>query len=375
MKILKIHVQHIKVPLKKSYSLSKAVGTLEYTEPIFVKIVTDKGVWGIGETDPLVPFTEESPETIKVILKRYLGPAILGVSPLNIANIHKIMDKAIKGNYLAKAAVDIACYDILGKSSNLPVYNLLGGRLQKEMPIMWSLGSDAPEKNAEEAVKVKEQGYKSIMIKVGALNLNDDVERVKAIRNAVGEDYPLIVDANQGWNANSAIKFAVLVEEFNISLLEQPVPYWDIDGMKKVKENINIPLSADESLFTIHDAKTLIQNKAADVFSIKVCKHGGIYKAKEIMNLAKIYGIPCMMNSMIEEGVTQAASLHLGASVNNLWDLGHAYFSPLRLKEDVTDYSSNIINGSLKINEKSGLGINIINEKIEKYMVDEFTIL
>ncbi|PAB59182.1 mandelate racemase/muconate lactonizing enzyme family protein [Anaeromicrobium sediminis] len=374
MKILKVSVKHIKVPLKKPYSLSKVVGTIKNTEPIIVRIVTDKGIWGIGETDPLQLFTEETPETIKMILEKYICPAILGLNPLNIANIHKRMDQVVKGNYLAKAAIDIACYDIIGKYANLPIHSLLGGRLREEIPIMWSLGSDLPEKNAEEAIKVKEQGYRSIMIKVGALSISDDIERVKAIRNAVGRECSLIVDANQGWDTHSAIRFAKLVEEYSISLFEQPVPYWDIAGMVKIRQNISIPLSADESLFTINDAKALIEKKAVDVFSIKVCKHGGIYKAKEIMDLAKTFGISCMMNSMIEEGITQAASLHLGASSNNLWKFGHAYFSPLRLKEDITDYSMSIGKGSIKINDQSGLGIHIFDEKIEKYKVDEVTI-
>ncbi|CAH2214706.1 mandelate racemase/muconate lactonizing enzyme family protein [Tepidibacter aestuarii] len=374
MKILKIDIEHIKVPLKKVYNLSKAIGSIENTEPILVKIFTDEGLLGIGETNPFPHFTEETPETIKAIIKKYIGPSILGMNPLNIASIHKAMDSIIKGNYLSKAAIDIACYDIKGKYSNLPIHNLLQGRLREEIPIMWSLGSDLPEKNAEEAIKIKNQGYKSIMIKVGALSIFDDIERIKSIRDAVGKDYPLIVDANQGLDVNTAIKFAKKIEKYDISLLEQPVPYWDIAGMAKVRQNINIPVSADESLFTIHDAKVLIESKAVDVFSIKVSKHGGIYKAKQIMDLAKTYGIYCLMNSMIEEGITQAASLQLGASASNLWEFGHAYFSPLRLKEDITDYSNNIINGSIKINDKPGLGINAFDQIIEKYKVDEFTI-
>ncbi|MBA1336222.1 MAG: hypothetical protein HPY66_2467 [Firmicutes bacterium] len=374
MKITKIEVVHIKVPLKKPYNLSKAYGTLRTTEPIVVKMYTDEGFMGIGETDPMSMFTGENPETVKVVIKNYLGPAIIGAEPVNIAKIHEKMDCIVKDNYLAKAAIDMACYDIMGKVTDFPVHTLLGGKLRKRIPIMGALGSDKPENNAKEALEIKKSGYSSIMIKVGALDVLADAERVKAVREAVGDGFPLIVDANQGWDSGTAIKFVRLVEKYNIALLEQPVPYWDIDGMARVRKSIDIPVSADESLFSIHDAARLIREKAADLFSIKVAKHGGIYKAKQIMDLADAFGIPCMMNSMIEEGITQAASLQLGASARNLWGVGHAYSSPTRLEDDISDYSDQIIDGNVEVNEKPGLGIRIIEEKLERYKIDEFTV-
>ncbi len=375
MRIEKIEVIHIRVPLKKPYKLSKRFGTLRNTEPVIVKLFTDQGLIGIGETDPRPPFTEENSETVKMLVKQYLGPAIIGMDPVNIATMHQVMDSMLKGNYLAKAAIDMACYDLIGKAANLRVCDLLGGALQEKIPIMWSVGGDTPEKNAEEALQRKDEGYASLMIKVGGPDVLDDVKRVKAIRGVVGHEYPLIVDANQGWDAHTAIGFCRRVVNCDIALLEQPVPYWDIEGLIKVKNSINIPVSADESVFTIYDAKTLIEKNAADVFSIKVAKHGGIFRSKEIMKLAETYGIQCMLNSMIEEGITQAASLQLGASANNLWKPGHAYFSPLRLEDDISNYSSQIMNGWVHVPEKPGLGITIREEIIEAYTVDKFEII
>ncbi|MCP4405607.1 MAG: mandelate racemase [bacterium] len=374
MKIEKIEVIHIRMPLKKPYTLSKTFGTLRNTEPVVVKLFTDGGAIGVGETNPMPPFTEEDSETVKMLIKRYLGPAIIASDPVKIAKIHQMMDSILKGNYLAKAAIDMACYDLIGKAANLRVCDLLGGALQEKIPIMWSLGGDTPEKNAEEALQRKHEGYTSTMIKVGGTDIVNDVKRVKAIREAVGKEYPLIVDANQGWDFHTAVRFSRRVEDCEIALLEQPVPYWDIEGLVKVKKSIDIPVSADESVFTIHDAKTLIEKNAVDVFSIKVVKHGGIFRSKEIMKLAEAYGIQCMMNSMIEEGISQAASLQLGASANNLWKAGHAYFSPLRLEEDITDYSSQIVNGWVNVPEKPGLGITIGEETLETYTVDTFEI-
>jgi len=370
VRIQGIEVMHIKVPLKKIYKLSKVVGTVEYTEPIIIRLHTDKGIVGIGETDSLAPFTEETPETVKSVLENYLKPKIIGMNPMNIVRIHKEMDKIVKGNYLAKAAIDIACHDILGKAAFLPVYYLLGGLLREEIPIAGSLGADTPENNAREALEYKARGIKTLMIKTGSLPLEEDIERVKAVRKAVGKDVHLIVDANQGWDVAEAIQFGKAVSKYDIDFIEQPVPYWDIEGLAKVRRSLSIPISADESLFTIHDARILIKKSAVDIFSIKVVKHGGIYKAKQIIELANAFNIKCWMNSMIEEGITQAASLHLGvSSLNILEDMGHAYSSPLRLKEDITDYSEQIQpQMTVKVNRKPGLGVMIKEEVLQRYM-------
>jgi len=377
MRIVKIEVFHIKVPLRRSYQLSKVIGTLQFTEPIILRAFTDEGIVGIGETDPLVPFTEESPESIKVCLKRYLGPYLIEqkIDPTNILKVHEEMDKLLKQNLLAKAAIDMACYDILGKQVKLPIYKLLGGCVRSEIPISApaGIGGGSLEDNVKEVLKSVKKGIKTFMVKAGSSTLKEDIARVEAIRK-IDEDIHIIVDANQGWDSYTAIKFGKFIEKYNIDFLEQPVPYWDIDGLVKIRKSINIPISVDETLFTINDAISVIQKGAADIFSIKVAKNGGIYKANQIINLAKAFNIKCFMNSMIEEGITQSASLQLGMSSGNLLELGHAYSSPLRLEEDISNYSDQI-NGDVVIpSQKSGLGIDIKMDVLKKYTIDTFEI-
>ncbi|HHT71062.1 MAG TPA: hypothetical protein GX016_05745 [Firmicutes bacterium] len=372
MKITSIKAYHLKVPLKNKYHLSKAIGTLYYTEPIVVKVMTDVGIVGFGEADPLVGFTHETPETIKCVIREILGPKLLGTNPLNIGLVVEKLDDILCDNLLSKAAFDMACYDILGKVHNTPIHSLLGGKLRDETKIMVGLGGDEPNKNAEDALNMKNEGYGTIMIKVGGLSVEQDVERVSAIRKAVDEDFPLVVDANQGWDPATAIKFAKSIEPYNIEFMEQPVPAWDIDGMAYVRSRSPIPISADEGVQSIHDAIMLIRHQAADIFSIKVVKHGGIYKTRKIMNVAEAFGIPCLMNSMIEMGITQAASQHLGAVSKNLCHIGNCYASPLRLKVDVTDYHKLVNHGVATITDQPGLGILIDEEMIDRYKVDEF---
>lgn len=367
MKITGVHIYRTKIPLKKSYEMSTVVGAVNNTEPIIVKLDTDDGFFGYGETDLIHGFQEDTLNTVVRDIEDKIGPAIIGIDPTNIAKVHEIMDGVVKGHSFSKSAIDIACYDILGKSLDVPVYKLLGGNVRDSIQVMWALGTDSPEANAREAAELKELGYSTIMIKVGALDIAKDAERVQAVRSAVGGRYPLIVDANQGWDADTAIEFWKLVKNQNIALLEQPVHAKDIDGLARVRKHIDIPVSADESILSVEDAVKLAKSEAVDVFSIKVAKHGGIYRTKEIVTVAASFGIDCLMNSMLEEGITQAASLQVGVTLANLAGLGHAYFSPLRLDDDVTTYSQQLKDGVVSVTDKPGLGIDIREDVLSGY--------
>ena len=374
MKICKLEIYHTKVPLKKTYTMSHAVGSIDVTEPIVVKIQTDDGIFGYGETDVIPGFSDETPETIMQVLIKNLGPKVLGADPLNLSKLHRDMDQAVRGNYAAKAAIDMACYDIFGKSCGMPIYKLLGGALREKIPMMRAVGDDSPQNNANEILAYRQQGYNTVMIKVGSSNVEYDAERVRTVREALGKDYRIIVDVNQGWDAETAIKFCKLIRQCEIDLFEQPVPGWDVDSLARIRRKVDIPVSADEGVQTIHDAKHLIQKDAVDVFSIKVAKHGGIHRTKQIMELADVFGIRCLMNSMLEEGITEAASLQLGAVATNLMDVGHAYFSPLRLDDDITTYSAQLKDGFVSISEKPGLGVEIRQDILKKYVFQSRTI-
>lgn len=367
MKITKIEIKKLSIPLPKPYKLSKLYGTLYNTEPVVVKIHTDEGIVGYGETDAMPLFTGESPETVFVVISEALAPALIGRDPLNIAKVHEVMDGITKDMHLAKAALDMACYDILGKFAGLPVCEILGGKLRDELPIMGSIGGGSPEKNAQDALGMLDKGYKSIMVKVGGSDVELDIDRTHAVRQAVGAGYPLIADANQGWDVRRAIRYIKGIDSCKLELFEQPIAAWDVDGLVKIKEKTDMALSADESVMSLENAKILIKEKAVDVFSMKVSKNGGIFRTKEIIDLAGFFGIDCLFNSMIEEGITQAASLALGASTRNLYEYGHAYFSPTRLEADISTFSEQIKNGNICVSTENGLGIEVLEDVVEKY--------
>jgi len=373
MKVVCVEIIETSIPLKKTYRLSRRAGDLQETTPILVKIRTDDGIVGYGETDPWGIFTGETLGTVAAVLKEVLAPNIIGEDPTNVNNINRIQDSLVRGNLMAKSAIEMACYDLLGKSLGIPVHGILGGALYKKMPIMGGIGGGSIEEVIESAKEVINNKYRSIMIKVGRDPVHD-AEGVLAARNILGKDFPIIIDANQGWDRPSAMKFINIAKEAEPVLFEQPIDADDLEGLAEIRRRCDIPISVDESLLSLRDAKEIMRLGAADVFSIKVCKHGGIKRSLEIIDLAKSKGITILFNSMIEEGITQAASLNIALTVSNPFEFGHAFSSPLRLEADITSYSSLVKDGFVQKPERPGLGVVLLEDVLEKYTLRKETV-
>ncbi len=368
MRITAIEIFETKIPLPHPYKLSQRYGTMAYTEPTVVKVHTDAGLIGLGEADAWAGFTSETPQTVSAVLRHDLAPRLLGEDATNILKIHETMNFFMRENHMAKGAIDMAVYDLLGKEAGLPVYRLLGGELRQEVPIMGAFGGDSPEEAAACALAEKSKGYHSLMCKVGRDPLKD-AECFLAVRAAVGKDYPLILDANQGWTLAEAKKFISLAADGEPVLFEQPLVAADIEGMAQLRRVSPVPVSVDESLTDFAAAQEIIKRGAADVFSVKVSKNGGIREARRIIELARDHGIPILFNSMLEEGITQAASLNLALTTENLFEWGHAYFSPLRLEADISSYTSLIRNGRVSAPSAPGLGVEVLEDVFDKYIV------
>lgn len=379
MKITKIKVRRLAVPLKHPYHLSREYGIFSTATPVVVEMHTDAGIVGYGECDPWPLFTGDSAEVSQLILEKHLAPMLIGADPTNINGLHGKMNAIIRNQHLTKSAIDMAAYDIWGKATGMPVHQLLGGNVRENntMKCMWSIGGSTPEESAADVLEAKAQGYDGCMIKIGGPDYKLDADRTRAVREAVGKDYPLIVDANQGWDVDTAIRYWKRIRDLDILFFEQPLQSWDVEGMAKIRRAIDIPLSADEGVMTLQDARNLVKAEAVDVFSIKVTKNGGIQPAKTICDYAAANGINLFFNSMIEEGITQAASLQIGATCRNIvTTIGHAYFSPNRLEQDICTYHTQIKpeQGLVEISHKPGLGIELYPEVMEKYTMQTVTV-
>jgi len=347
--------------------------TLRYNEPfriasgassesvnVIVKIVTDYEVVGWGESSPSQRVTGETAKTVIEVLDR-IAPKLIGMCPLRIEQDIEAMDSIVKGNPAAKAAIDIALHDILGKTARKPLFMLMGG-YRTEVLTDITLGIKSSKEMARDAVKAVKKGFKALKVKVG-VNPTEDVERIKFIRDAVGNDIEIRIDANQGWTPKQAIEVLDKIEKFNIQFAEQPVPAEDMKALARVRKNSSIPVMADESVHSPEDALRLIQAEAVDLINIKLMKSGGILKGRKIADVAEAAGIPCMIGCMGESEIGIAAGAHLAAAVKNIQyaDLD----SDLLLKDKLVKKGGVRVKNSMRLFSKQyGLGIIELDQKL-----------
>ena len=367
MKITQIELFQISIPFIRPYKLSKVYGTLTHADAVIVKVHTDAGIVGWGEADPKAPFTEDTPQSVIAAIRDDMAGHLLGQDPRRIAQIEAQLDQAIASDLMARGAVNMALYDILGKVHQLPVHAFLGGIIHERLPLLGPIGSGTPEEDAEAIARLIDEGYRTVMIKMGALPIEQEIERMLSAFQQFGDRITFIADANQGWALDEALEFARGIRGCEPVMVEQPVRRSEIEGLKELCKRMTCLISADESIVTFGEAHQLMCAGAADVFSIKVSKNGGLAKSKMIANAAQVSGIKCLMNSMLEFGITQAASLQLGCTLNNLVDCGHAYMSVLRMADDVTDFKELISNAVVAVPDTPGLGVHVDEAKLEKY--------
>ncbi|WP_438298049.1 mandelate racemase/muconate lactonizing enzyme family protein [Sporosarcina sp. FA15] len=363
MKIAEIEIYAIHLPLYEPFIISYA--TYDYMPSIIVKITTDTGLVGYGEGVADEHVTGESWKGTFEILKNTLAPKLIGENPMNMERIHELMDAEIYGVPTAKAAIDIACYDVAGKALDVPVYNLLGGRYHEEFPITHVLSIAAPEAMANEAEERVAAGYRSMKMKVGT-NVADDVLRIQAVRERVGEDIAIRVDVNQGW-VNSANTLQGLQKLQNCSLdwLEQPVRADDIDGMVEVKSKSSTPMMIDEGLRGVRDMREIIAKRAADKVNIKLMKCGGIYPATKLAHMAEMAGIECQIGSMVESSIGSAAGFHVAFSKKIITSV--ELTGPLKFSKDIGNLHYDV--PFIRLSGKPGLGIDIDEQVLQELTV------
>lgn len=363
MKINSIDLYAIRLPLKAPFVVSYHT----YTDmpSIIVKIGTDEGIVGFGEGVADEHVTGETWESTFQVLKNTLAPLLIGKNPLEIERIHELMDQAIYGVPTAKAAIDIACYDLLGKKVQQPIYQLLGGKYHEEFPITHVLSIANPESMAAEAAAMVEKGYDSFKMKVGT-NVVEDVRRIAAVRASVGEDIAIRADVNQGWpNSSATLSALSQLAACNLDWLEQPVSADDIDGMVEIKAKSTVPLMIDEGLKGVREMREIILKRAADKVNIKLMKCGGIYPALKLAHMAELGRMECQIGSMVESSIGSAAGFHVAFSKKIITSV--ELTGPLKFSKDVGDLWYDV--PYIRLTEKPGLGIEINSEILEELTV------
>jgi L-alanine-DL-glutamate epimerase-like enolase superfamily enzyme len=365
--ISRIEIYKLRLPLIEPFITSLAYET--HVENVIVVLRTDNGITGFGECSPYMPVNGESIDTC-FIVGQYFAKLLKGKDALQLEEHLAAMDKLIYANTSIKSAFDMALHDIKGQYKQVPLYKLYGGKNNKEMATDYTVNLDDPEKMAADAVKIKDKGYPAIKVKLGQ-SKKRDVQRIRQIRDAVGFDIPVRIDANQGWKVKEAIETLDALDAYNIEHCEEPIAKWNYMRLRKVKKKSPIPIMADESCGDIHDAERLLKLKACDMFNLKVGKAGGIYNTYQIMKLADKAEIQMQVGAFMESRLGMTATAHLALCSDNIiyYDLDTA----LMFTEDfVTGGLAYHENGIMKVPDTPGLGASIEQaylDKLEKVVI------
>jgi L-Ala-D/L-Glu epimerase len=365
--ITKVEVIKLNIPYKEPFVIS--LGVINSATNVAIKLHTSCGLTGIGECAPFVYIVGETQETVYE-LSIQLGKMLIGKNPFEIEERLREINRAVSGNYTMKSAFDMALYDLLAKKANLPLYQLLGGSKSREIYTDMTISIGTPEKMAKDALAFKKEGFPAIKIKLGT-STADDVARIKAIRKAVGAEYPLRIDANQGWDTVTAINTLKALAPYGIEHCEEPIPKWNTRELVKVRANSPISIMADESVFDHHDAFKLASMGACDYFNIKFSKSGGINNALKINAIAEASGIKCQVGCMSESRYAITALMHFVYACRNV--VHYDMDSPLMLADDpVTGGIHYQGKGKWTLDDTIGIGADFKEdylERMEKRMI------
>jgi len=383
MKIERVEAMHLSLPPRQDYRwASLLVGLGDF---LLVKIEAENGEVGYGEVVPLIDwggdhhrYYGESPQTTRHVIRDYLAPLLVGRNLFDFETIHATMDRFVKGHLYAKAAVEIALFDLAGKILNVPVYQLLGGKVRDKVPVTHMLGITDPEQVIAEAELVLADGVRSFQVK-GGQDINRDIRLVESLRTRFGDEVTLRLDANQGYGAPKyAIQAIKRMQDFNLNIVEQPVE--GVAALAQVTAAAECLVITDEGVWTPQDALALAQAQAVDGLSLYLGKSGGLLKAKKIAIIAEAAQLLCDVNGSLELGVGNAANLQLaactppltlasvipinGPAMNGPTKTAGRYFA-----DDIICQPFEYKDGCLIISDRPGLGVEVDETKIETYRV------
>lgn len=368
MKISRIEVIPVNVPLKPELRTKTSHGEHVTSPYVIVRVHTDEGHVGLGEATVAPRWTGETSIGCVAAINGLIAPALVGEDATQITSLTQTMNRVIKLNPFMKSGIEMALWDLAGKAAGVPVYQLLGGRVRESMPIKMVIGAFDIPHSVKLAERFLDEGVRCLKVKVGP-DPEQDIERVRAVRERAGAEIPIGIDANCGWSVTQAGQMLRRLAEFDILFAEQPIPVENRSDMAALRRQSSIPIMADESVFTVHDAWQLTQAHAADILSVYPGKHGGIKATLEIANIAKAAGIVCSMGSNLELGIATAAMLHVGVAVPTIASELYPgdFIGPRYHEADLLTTPLTLGPSSALVPEGSGLGVQLDEDQLEKY--------
>jgi muconate cycloisomerase len=383
MKITGIETHLVSLPLRRPHTWAGNFSPVGQRY-LLVKLLLQDGIHGWGEAQPLKDWSGEygtrygeTGDTALLVIRNHLFPAIEGEEVSSIGRLHQKMDSAIKGYPYAKAAVELAAFDALGKSLGAPVHQLLGGAVRREIPIAHSIGLMDIETAVEEAKGVFDEGVTCVKVKVG-LDARRDLDLVERIREARPE-IRIRVDANQGYRSwKEALRVTERMKDFDIWFMEQPVE--GVEAMARVARATEVPIMADEGCWTASDLLRLVRHEACEMISCYYTKAGGLLKARSLLALAETAGIQSDVNGSAEMGIGNAANLHIAAAapavslpgtipLTQTEEVSYTKVAGKIYLDDLIEQPFDYRDGHLIVPDGPGLGVDVDPEKLRKYRV------
>jgi L-alanine-DL-glutamate epimerase-like enolase superfamily enzyme len=378
LKITKVECIPTTVPYQRPFVL--AGGAVTGSTGVLVKLHTDEGITGIGDSGHASEwYSGETQDSLMALITNlYAKQILLGEDPFNVEKITARMEKAVKNNNQSKAVVDYALHDIMGKKLGVPVYKLLGGKSVEKITLGHIVATGTPEETTAEAQKIVGAGFRVLKAKVGYHSAEVDEENIRIIRRAVGDNVQVMIDANGSWTYFQALRVLRQMEKYDVALAEQPLPWWDVDGLARLRRKVNIPIFPDESATELKHLMEIIEKDAADGLFLKLAKAGGISRAKKWVSIAKAAGLSVSCGCMTGSGFEAAAQAHFLISDEWTSQFVQENTGPLTvhnildtvsedIKDDLVKTLPRYERGFMWVPEGPGLGMELNEDAISKY--------
>ncbi len=357
----------VDVPTVRRHKLSSLSVTAQ--SYVIVEVRLANGAEGIGEAATLggPRWSEESVEAIKANIDAHLAPALIGHRADRFEATGALLDAAAKRNNAAKAAIDTALFDAVGRTLGVPAHLLLGGLVRDSVPVLWTLASGDPVQEIEEAeAKLAARLHDTFKVKIGALSPEADLARMRRLTTALAGRARFIVDANQAWDETTANRCLPVLADLGVTLVEQPLPAWNVAGMARVRARSAVPLMADECVFSTHDMLGVAQAAAADVVSLKLVKHAGLLNLHKVAAVAEAAGIGLYGGCLLESSIGAAAHLQAFAGLRDLaWGCEH--FGPQILTDDLVEEPLRFEDFRVHLPSGPGIGVTLDRAKLRHY--------
>lgn len=367
--IERIEARILDIPTIRPHKLS--FGSISRQSPVIVQLWLSNGACGFGEAATIggPSWNEESPEGIQHAINSYLVPALLGQDGACFESALARMDLACKGNAFAKSALEMALIDAVARSLSLPAWQLLGGKRHQSLPLAWTLASGDVGRDLEEAERRLEQKrHRIFKMKIGARTPQADVAHVSQIARDLQGRATLTVDVNQAWDGHTARRYLPQLIDAGVTLIEQPVAKWNVEALKTLTATLGdrASIMADETVCTPQDAMLLARAQACHVFSLKVAKHGGLLRTRQVAAVADAADIGWYGGTMLETSIGSAAAAHLFSTLGTQHH-GCELFGPQLLVDDIVTKRMTIRDFELQLPDGPGFGVEVDMAQLNQF--------